>query len=44
MKIEYDDVEYMMPIDYYSIRNDSDVSDGLLSSEDSEDSEDSDTE
>ena len=33
-----------MPIDYYSIRNDSEDSDGLLSSEDSEDSEDSDTE
>ena len=44
IEIEYDDVEYMMPIDYYSIRNDSDDSDGLLSSEDSEDSEDSDTE
>ena len=35
IKIEYDgDEEYMFPIDYYSIRNDS---------EDSEDSEDSDT-
>ena len=47
IKNEYyddDDVEYMMPIDYYSIRNDSDDSDGLLSSEGSEDSEDSDTE
>ena len=35
IKIEYDgDEEYMFPVDYYSIRNDS---------EDSEDSEDSDT-
>ena len=58
IKIEYfdnddDDVGYMMPIEYYSVRNDSDDIDGLLSSEDSdntdgllssEDSEDSDTE
>ena len=46
IKIEYfdDDVEYMMPIEYYSVRNDNDDIDGLLSTEDSEDSEDSDTE
>ena len=41
IKIEYfdDDVEYMMPIEYYSVRNDNDDIDGLLSSEDSEDSD-----
>ena len=40
IKIEYfdndDDVEYMMPIEYYSVRNDNDDIDGLLSSEDSD--------